>query len=69
MAMKRTWIIIGLAAAMGVALAAIYYSKPGRAPAGQAALTAIDSQALSKLQAEFNRTESSVRVILLLSPT
>jgi hypothetical protein len=67
--MRRTWIIIGLAVAMGVALAAIYYSKPGHAPVGQASLEVMDSQALSRLQAEFNRMESSVRVILLLSPT
>lgn len=67
--MKRAWIVFGLAAVLTVVLAWSYFSKAGHAPAGQAALEVMDSQALARLQAEFNRAESSVRVILLLSPT
>ena len=67
--MKRNWVVIGSAVVMAVVLAGVYFSKAGHAPAGQAPLEVLDSQALSRLQAEFNRTVSSIRVILLLSPT
>ena len=66
--MKRSWVIV-LALVVIVALAGLYYAKAGHVPAGQPPLVEIDSHTLSELQADFNRTAGSVRVILLISPT
>ncbi len=66
--MKRIWIIV-LAAVLAVAAAGAYFSWPGHPPAGQPVLVELDTQTLSALQTEFNRTSGSLRVILLLSPT
>ena len=46
-----------------------YFTRPGRPPTGQPPLVEIAGPALADLQAEFNRTSSSLRIILLLSPT
>lgn len=68
--MRRTgWVLIGLAAVLIALLAGYYFSQTGSASAAQPPLTTMDSQALSGLQAEFDSALSSVRVILLLSPT
>ena len=67
--MKHTWKIICIAVVLLIVLAGLHYATPGHAPAGQPALQVMNSQALSAMQAEFNRTVSGVRVILLLSPT
>lgn len=68
--MRRTWwVFTGLAAVLIALLAGFYFSQGGNASAAQTPLTTMDSQALSGLQAEFDRASSSVRVILLLSPT
>lgn len=66
--MKRTWAII-LAAVLVVVLAGVYFSRTGHAPLGQPELVEMNSSTLATLQAEFNRTPASLRVILLLSPT
>jgi len=66
--MKLTWSIV-LAAFVVVVLGAIYLTRTGHVPAGQPSLVEINSPALSALQAEFNRTSTNLRVILLLSPT
>ena len=66
--MKRIWIIV-LAAVLALLVTGAYFSWPGHAPVGQPVLAELDSQALSALQAEFNRSSGSLRVILLLSPT
>jgi hypothetical protein len=66
--MKRSW-IIGFAALLLVAVAGVYFTTAGHAPAGQPPLIVVDAPALSTLQAEFNRTADGMRVILLLSPT
>jgi len=66
--MKLIW-KIGLIVALLVLLAGAYFSWPGHAPAAQPALTDVDTKTLSALQTEFNRTNASLRVILLLSPT
>jgi hypothetical protein len=66
--MKRIWIVV-LAAVLALLVTGAYFSWPGHAPAGQPALVELDSQALSALQAEFNRASGSLRVVLLLSPT
>ena len=65
--MKRAW-TIGLTTVLVMVLA-VLYARAGHALAGQARLTEMNSQALSALQADFNRETSNVRVILLLSPT
>jgi hypothetical protein len=60
---------LGLGALLAAVLVGVYLSRAGHAPVGQPALEVMDSKALSGLQAEFNRTASGIRVILLLSPT
>lgn len=67
--MRRIWLIVLLAAAIVAVLAGFYFSQGSRSPAGQPALVEIDSQTLPNLQAQFNRDEGILRVILLLSPT
>jgi hypothetical protein len=66
--MKRIWIVV-LAAVVALLATGAYFSWPGHAPAGQPVLLELDTRTLSALQAEFNRTSGSIRVILLLSPT
>jgi hypothetical protein len=65
--MKRIAFIV-FAAAM-VALGGIYFTRTGHAPVGQPSLAEMNDSALSELQSEFNRASTSLRVILLLSPT
>jgi hypothetical protein len=66
--MKLIW-KIGLTVVLLALLAGVYFSRPGHAPAAQPALTELDTKTLSGLQTEFNRTNASLRAILLLSPT
>ena len=66
--MKRTWIIV-LAAVLALLVTGAWFSWPGHAPAGQPVLVELDDRTLSALQAEFNHTSGSLRVVLLLSPT
>jgi hypothetical protein len=61
--------IIALGSVRLAVLAGIYLLKASHAPVGQRPLTEMNEAALSGLQAEFNRTAASARVILLLSPT
>lgn len=65
--MKRTLTMV-LAVALAIG-GGIFYLRPGRPPAGQPPLVEITGPSLAALQAEFNRTSSSLRIILLLSPT
>lgn len=58
-----------LALVVLVVAGAVYFTRTGHAPAGQPALVEMNSSALAALQAEFNRTFDSLRIILLLSPT
>ena len=68
--MRRTSrALLGLAAVLIALLAGFYFSQVGNASAAQPSLTTMDSLALSGLQTEFDKASSSVRVILLLSPT
>jgi hypothetical protein len=67
--MRRIWLIGVLGAAVVAVLAGFYLGRGSRPPAGQPALVEINTETLSALQAEFNRDESILRVILLLSPT
>lgn len=66
--MKRTLTIL-LAVALAIGGGVFYLTRPGRPPAGQPPLVEITGSSLAALQAEFNRTSSSLRIILLLSPT
>jgi hypothetical protein len=61
--------MVGLAALLAAALAVTHFMTPGHVPAAQPPLEVMDSQALAKLQNEFNSTAESVRLVLLLSPT
>jgi hypothetical protein len=66
--MKSVWAII-IGAALVAVLGGIYFSGNGHAPAGQPPLIEMSNSQLNTLQADFNRTAGSLRVILLLSPT
>ena len=66
--MGRTWTII-LAVVLAIGSGIFYLTRSGSPPAGQPPLVEITGPALAALQAEFNRTSSSLRIILLLSPT
>lgn len=66
--MRRTSAIV-LAVALAIGGGMFYLTRPGRPPVGQPPLVEITGPSLVALQAEFNRTSSSLRVILLLSPT
>jgi hypothetical protein len=59
-------IVVGLVV---LALAARYQLSGHRVPAGQPSLGELTSGSLDSLQAEFNRSADSVRIVLLLSPT
>jgi hypothetical protein len=67
--MKRTWLIGVVVLLLLVGGVGIYLLQGSHVPSGQPVLGEIDKQGLAALQAEFNRTSDSVRVILLLSPT
>ena len=66
--MRRTWAIV-LAVGLAIGGGMFYLTRPGRPPAGQPPLVEITRPSFAALQAEFNRTSSSLRIILLLSPT
>ena len=66
--MKRVPAIV-LALVVVILGGVFYLTKPGTAPAGQPPLVEITGPALDSLQTEFNRTSSSLRIVLLLSPT
>ena len=63
--MTRTW---AATFSMVVAVTLGIFVSTGRA-VGQPALTEMNAQVLSHLQADFNQESSKTRVILLLSPT
>jgi CBS-domain-containing membrane protein len=66
--MKRTWLTV-LAALLVLSIVCVYFLQGSHTPSGQPALVVMNSPALSSLQAEFNRTPASLRIVLLLSPT
>ena len=67
--MRRIWLIGLIALAVVALLAGLYFGRGSRPPAGQPALLEIDDKTLPDFQAQFNRDASSLRIILLLSPT
>ena len=66
--MRRTLTIL-LSIALLIGAGIFYLTRPGRPPAGQPPLVEITDSDHAPFQAEFNRIKSSVRIILLLSPT
>ena len=66
--MRRAWTIL-LALALAIGGGIVYLTRAGHPPAGQPPLVEITGPALAALQADFNRTSPSLRIILLLSPT
>ena len=66
--MKRRSLLLGLAA-LGI-LAALFYLYGGhQAPSGQPPLADLSSASMSQLRDQFNRSQSQVRLLVLLSPT
>ena len=66
--MRRTWAIV-LAVALVIGGGVFYLTRPASPPPGQPPLVEITGLSLVALQAEFNRSASSLHIILLLSPT
>ena len=66
--MRRSWAIV-LAVALAIGGGIFYLTRSGRPPAGQPPLVEVNGTSVAALQTEFNRTSSSLRIILLLSPT
>ena len=66
--MKRTLTIV-LAVALAIGGGILYLTRSGSPPEGQPPLVEITGSSLAAVKAEFNRTSSSLRIILLLSPT
>jgi CBS-domain-containing membrane protein len=66
--MKRIATIC-IVAALAIGGGIFYLLRPGHPTTGQPPLVEITGPALADFHAEFNRTPSSLRVILLLSPT
>jgi hypothetical protein len=67
--MKRALVIILATAAMIVILGRMYFTSTGHTPADQPALVEMNDSSLAALRTDFNRASTSLRVILLLSPT
>jgi hypothetical protein len=66
--MKRKTIILLIAIA--IAAGALFYFYGGHStPKGQQALVSFSSGDLTTLKSDFNGSASSVRVLLMLSPT
>lgn len=65
--MKPKYILSTLAVLLIAAF--VYFYGGGRAPAGQAPLTSINSQNVAEIRNEFNAASADARVLLLLSPT
>jgi thiol-disulfide isomerase/thioredoxin len=66
--MTRTQAVC-LTALVTLILGGVYFTRTGRAPAGQPKLVELKASSRSNLQAGFNRESGKLRVILLLSPT
>jgi hypothetical protein len=65
----RTFLKIGIGVLCVAALGAFYVWGPVNGPSNQPPPVKVDSQTLLELRAEFDRTASENRIILLLSPT
>ncbi|HEY2548515.1 MAG TPA: hypothetical protein VGI46_20745 [Candidatus Acidoferrum sp.] len=66
--MKRRSISLGLSA-IAIFVGLVYLYGGHQTPRGQAALVDLNAANLGELKNEFNSSESSVRILVLLSPT
>jgi hypothetical protein len=67
--MKKALIILAAALAVVAGVAAWHARQPRRTPLGQPALESMNPENLSDFRKAFNNSPSSVRLVLLLSPT
>jgi hypothetical protein len=67
--MKKALIVLVVIVALAAGLAAWYARMPRRTPSGQPSLESLTPATLSDFQKAFNRSPTSVRMVLLLSPT
>ena len=66
--MKRRSISLGLSA-LAIFVGLFYFYGGHQTPRGQAALADVNAANLVELKNEFNGSKSSVRMLVLLSPT
>ncbi|HEV2248231.1 MAG TPA: hypothetical protein VGW37_16405 [Terriglobia bacterium] len=67
--MKKALIVLVVIVALAAGLAAWFAHRPRRTAPGQPSLESLNPANLSDFQKAFNRSPSSVRMVLLLSPT
>jgi hypothetical protein len=67
--MKKALIILVGIVAVVAGIAVWYAHQPRRAPAGQPPLDSLSPNNVSDFKQAFNSSPSSVRLVLLLSPT
>ena len=67
--MKKALIMLVVIVVVVAAVATWYAHQPRRTPLGQPPLDSLNPQNLSEFQKAFNAFPSSVRLVLLLSPT
>jgi hypothetical protein len=67
--MNKKLLAIGAMLALAAGAAAWYVWGPAATPAGQPPLVRLDAARFAELKEQFNRADSSVRVVALLSPT
>ena len=66
--MKRTTVALGLAS-LAIFVGLFYLYGGHQTPRGQAPLADLNAANLSELKNEFNGSQASVRMLVLLSPT
>lgn len=67
--MKKALIVFALIASLFAGFAVWHAYRPRQTPRGQAPLESLNSRNLGNFQKAFNSSPSSVRMVLLLSPT
>ncbi len=67
--MKKASLVLGTVIIVCLLIAGWYARGPRQTPPGQPPLTALSADNFAELQRTFNDAPSSVRMVLLLSPT
>ncbi len=67
--MKKALITLAVVVGVAAGIAGWYSLQPRHTPAGQPPLESLNPQNLSEFEKAFNDSPSSVRLVLLLSPT
>lgn len=67
--MKKALLILVVAVVVAAGIASWRSLEPRHTPAGQPPLESLNTQNLSDFKKAFNDSPSSVRLVLLLSPT